>query len=98
MSRRSRTEILTVPNAGKVDLLGAQDEAIYLEFSTRQIAALGLDQQAVVQSLQAQNAIAPSGVIQAGPERDQPCASAASSPRRRACAPSICASTTASSG
>ncbi|WP_395448847.1 efflux RND transporter permease subunit [Aminobacter sp. UC22_36] len=64
-----RTRILTIPNAGKVELIGAQDEVIYLEFSTRQIAALGLNQQAVVASLQAQNAIAPSGVIQAGPER-----------------------------
>jgi multidrug efflux pump subunit AcrB len=64
-----RSEVLTVPNAGKVDLIGAQDEAVYLEFSTRQIAALGLDQQAIVQSLQAQNATTPSGVIEAGPER-----------------------------
>ena len=64
-----RTKILTVPNAGKVDLVGAQDEVIYLEFSTRQIAALGLNQQAIVASLQAQNAITPSGVIEAGPER-----------------------------
>ncbi|MER8680938.1 efflux RND transporter permease subunit [Mesorhizobium sp. M1405] len=64
-----RTKILTVPNAGKVDLVGAQAEAIYLEFSTRQIAALGLNQQAIVASLQAQNAITPSGVIQSGPER-----------------------------
>ncbi|MGX5849453.1 efflux RND transporter permease subunit [Mesorhizobium sp. PL10] len=64
-----RTQILTVPNAGKVDLVGAQDEAIYLEFSTRQIAALGLNQQAIVTSLQDQNAITPSGVIESGPER-----------------------------
>lgn len=64
-----RSRVLTVPNAGKVELVGAQDEAIYLEFSTRQIAALGLDQQAIIQSLRAQNAITPSGVIQAGPER-----------------------------
>lgn len=64
-----RTQILTVPNAGKVDLVGAQDEAIYLEFSTRQIAALGLNQQAIVASLQDQNAITPSGVIESGPER-----------------------------
>ncbi|MRX34646.1 efflux RND transporter permease subunit [Aminobacter sp. MDW-2] len=64
-----RTRILTIPNAGKVELIGAQDEVIYLEFSTRQIAALGLNQQAVVASLQAQNAVSSSGVIQAGPER-----------------------------
>src|SRR5690606_33485728 len=64
-----RSEVLTVPNAGKVDLIGAQDEVIYLEFSTRQIAALGINEQAIVQSLQAQNAIAPSGAIEAGPAR-----------------------------
>ena len=64
-----RSRILTIPNAGKVELVGAQDEVIYLEFSTRQIAALGLNQQAILASLQAQNAVSPSGVIQAGPER-----------------------------
>ncbi|MFX5801612.1 efflux RND transporter permease subunit, partial [Acinetobacter baumannii] len=36
---------------------------------TRQVAALGLDQQAILATLRAQNAITPSGVIQAGPER-----------------------------
>jgi multidrug efflux pump len=40
-----------------------------MEVSTRQIAALGIDRQTVLQTLRAQNAIAPSGVIQAGPER-----------------------------
>ncbi|HEV2563830.1 MAG TPA: efflux RND transporter permease subunit [Microvirga sp.] len=64
-----RAKVLTVPNIGKVNLIGAQDEVIFLEFSTREIAALGISQQDVVQTLQAQNAITPSGVIQAGPER-----------------------------
>lgn len=64
-----RSRVLTVPNIGRVDTLGAQDEVIYLEFSTRKIAALGLDERAILTSLQEQNAIAPSGVFQAGPER-----------------------------
>src|SRR6476469_5948275 len=64
-----RAKVLTVPNVGKVDILGAQDEVIFLEFSTRKIAALGLDTRAVMASLQAQNAVTPSGVFQAGPER-----------------------------
>lgn len=68
-AENTRTRILTLPNAGKVELIGAQDEAIYLEFSTRQIAALGLDQQAILKALQDQNAITPSGVVEAGPER-----------------------------
>ena len=65
----ARSKILTVPNVGKVDFIGAQDEVIYLEFSPRRLAAYGISQQDVVQTLQAQNAVVPSGVIQAGPER-----------------------------
>lgn len=64
-----RSKVLTVPNVGPVDTVGAQDEVIYLEFSTRKVAALGLDQRSILASLQAQNAISPSGVLQAGPER-----------------------------
>jgi multidrug efflux pump subunit AcrB len=64
-----RAKVLTVPNVGKVNLIGAQDEVIFLEFSTREMAALGVSQQEVVQTLQAQNAITPSGVIEAGRER-----------------------------
>ena len=64
-----RAKVLTVPNVGRVDIVGAQDEVIYLEFSTRQVAALGIDTRAVVSALQAQNAITASGVLQTGPER-----------------------------
>ena len=64
-----RGKILTVPDVGKVDILGAQDEVIYLEFSTRKIAALGLDTRSIIASLQGQNAVTPSGVFEAGPER-----------------------------
>jgi len=64
-----RARILTIPEAGKIDLIGAQNEVIYLEFSTRQIAALGITQQMVVDTLKAQNAIAPSGTIEANGER-----------------------------
>ena len=65
----ARTKVLTIPNVGKVDIVGAQDEAIYLEFSTRKIAALGIDQSAILSTLQEQNNVTQSGVIQAGPER-----------------------------
>jgi multidrug efflux pump len=64
-----RAKVLQVPNVGRVDIVGAQDEVIYLEFSPRRVAALGLDQRSIIASLQAQNAITPSGVLQAGPER-----------------------------
>lgn len=65
----ARSQILRLPDSGKVELIGLQDEVIYLEFSAKQVAALGLDQQAILKSLQDQNAITPSGVINAGPER-----------------------------
>ncbi len=64
-----RTGIRDVPNRGKVMTIGEQDETFYLNFSTRKLAALGLDQQRVLESLQAQNAVTPAGVIEAGPER-----------------------------
>ena len=64
-----RSKILTIPSAGKVNLIGAQDEVIYLEFSPRQIAALGITQKMVTDALAGQNAITPSGVIEARGER-----------------------------
>ncbi|PLX36797.1 MAG: ACR family transporter [Hyphomicrobiales bacterium] len=64
-----RARVLTIPDAGKVELIGEQDEVVYLEFSTRKMAALGVTRAIVLQTLQEQNAITPSGVIQAGPER-----------------------------
>ena len=65
----ARTQILKLPDVGKVDIVGAQDEVIYLEFSTRKIAALGLDRAAIISALQAQNAVTQSGFVEAGPER-----------------------------
>jgi multidrug efflux pump subunit AcrB len=65
----ARTGILSVPDIGKVDIIGAQDEVVYLDFSPRKLAAFGIDQQALTTALQEQNAITPSGVIDSGSER-----------------------------
>ena len=64
-----RREVLLIPNVGKVDLIGAQDEVIFAEFSVRQIAALGINEQDILRTIQAQNAVVPSGIVEAGPER-----------------------------
>lgn len=64
-----RARLLRVPDVAKVDFIGTQDEKIYLEFSTKQMAALGIDTAALIDSLQAQNAIVPSGVLETGDER-----------------------------
>ena len=65
----ARSKILTVPDVGKVDILGAEDEVIFLEFSARRLAAYGISQEEVVDTLRAQNAVVPSGVIEAGQDR-----------------------------
>src|SRR4029077_9036213 len=64
-----RNALLTVPDAGKADLIGAQDEKIYLEFDTHLLAGLGIDRGQIMQSLKDQNAVTPSGIIQAPSEK-----------------------------
>jgi multidrug efflux pump subunit AcrB len=64
-----RTEIFTVKNAAKVQLLGAQDQKFYLEFDTRQLAGLGVSRDQIIQSLREQNAVTPSGVVQTDQEK-----------------------------
>jgi multidrug efflux pump subunit AcrB len=66
---RLRAEILRVKDVAKVELVGVQDEKIYLEFSTRQMAALGIEPNTIISALQAQNALSPSGTVESGPER-----------------------------
>ncbi|MBK5933050.1 multidrug efflux pump subunit AcrB [Rhodovulum imhoffii] len=64
-----RRIVQQIEDAGKVELFGTREEVIYLEFDIDKLAALGLDQKQVQETLAAQNAILPSGVIDAGPER-----------------------------
>src|SRR5260370_768802 len=59
-----RTEIFTVKNAAKIQLLGAQDQKFYLEFDNRQLAGLGVTHDQIIQTLREQNAVTPSGADQ----------------------------------
>jgi multidrug efflux pump subunit AcrB len=68
-AERVRAELLGVSDVAKIDLLGTQDEKIYLEFSTQQLAAMGLDVSQLIQTLQQQNAIQPSGTLNAQVEK-----------------------------
>jgi multidrug efflux pump len=58
-----RQQLLRVSNVEKAELIGVQDERIYVEFSESKLAQLGLDAQSIGTALQAQNAIAPAGTI-----------------------------------
>ncbi|WP_316980199.1 efflux RND transporter permease subunit [Shumkonia mesophila] len=58
-----RSRILQVPDVEKVNLIGAQPERIYIEFSPAKLAGYGLNPAILAAALNAQNAVAPSGVI-----------------------------------
>jgi multidrug efflux pump len=64
-----RSRLLAVPDVSKIEILGAQDEQIFLEFSTARLAGLGLSYPALVAALQAQNIVRPTGVLQTSQER-----------------------------
>jgi multidrug efflux pump subunit AcrB len=63
-----RSKLLQVPDVSKIEILGAQDEKIFVEFSMRQLASLGIDRSALIAALQAQNVVQPAGTIQTGYE------------------------------
>jgi multidrug efflux pump subunit AcrB len=64
-----RSELMHVPDVAKIELLGAQDEKIYVEFSVKQLAGLGIDRTALAAALAAQNIVKPAGIIQTGNEK-----------------------------
>jgi multidrug efflux pump len=59
-----RQELLRLPNVSKIELVGVQDDKIYVELSTKKLAALGLDPQAIGQALAAQNALVNPGSVE----------------------------------
>jgi multidrug efflux pump len=58
-----------VPGAGKVDVLGKQAERVYVELSTRRLAALGIAPTTVFDALARRNLVAPSGSADAMHDR-----------------------------
>ncbi|NHN84227.1 AcrB/AcrD/AcrF family protein [Acetobacter musti] len=64
-----RDELLHVPDVAKIDTLGAQDEKIYVDFSARHLARLGINGAMIAAALKAQNTLMPSGTIDTGKEQ-----------------------------
>jgi multidrug efflux pump len=58
-----RQQLLRVKDVSKVELFGQQDEKLYVEISQKRLAQLGLDLNAVLAQLNAQNAIESSGTL-----------------------------------
>ena len=66
---RVKKELLRVPDVAKVELIGEQDEKIFVELANVKLANLGLDVGAIVATLQAQNILTPSGNFDTATER-----------------------------
>ncbi|MFN0038479.1 MAG: efflux RND transporter permease subunit [Burkholderiales bacterium] len=64
-----RKQVLRVPNVAKAELIGEQEEKIFIEISHRKLATLGIDPLAIVDILQAQNAMLPAGKIDTRADR-----------------------------
>ncbi|WP_287462411.1 efflux RND transporter permease subunit, partial [Accumulibacter sp.] len=65
----ARSRLLQVPDVSKIEVLGAQDEQIYIEFSTERLAGLRLNLNQIIATLQAQNLVRPAGTMQGEQER-----------------------------
>lgn len=68
-AERIKLELLRVPNVAKVDLIGLQDEKIYIEVSNAKLATLGVSFAQVQQVLQSQNAVTASGSFETASDR-----------------------------
>jgi multidrug efflux pump len=68
-AERIKLELLRVANVAKVELIGLQDEKIYIELSNAKLATLGVAFDQVQKVLQSQNAITPAGSFETGSDR-----------------------------
>ena len=70
-AERIRDELLRVPNVGKVEIFGIQDEKIYVDLANAKLATLGIDPASIMQALAQQNAVAGAGFFETDSERIQ---------------------------
>ncbi|UNT12550.1 efflux RND transporter permease subunit [Pseudomonas sp. I3-I5] len=68
---RIQIQLQRVKDVGKVELIGLQDEKIWIELSNVKLATLGIPLQAVQQALQEQNAVSTAGFFETPSERVQ---------------------------
>ena len=66
---RIQLQLQRVKNVGKVDLIGLQDEKIWIELSNVKLATLGVPLAAVQQALEAQNTVMSAGFAETATDR-----------------------------
>jgi len=62
-------ELRRVPDVKKIELIGVQDEKIYIDVSPARLAAMGLVPTQVFDALQRQNAVVPAGQVETETDR-----------------------------
>ncbi|MGN6112174.1 MAG: efflux RND transporter permease subunit [Luteimonas sp.] len=70
-AERIELELQRVPDVGKVELLGLQDEKVWIEVDNAKLATLGIPLAAVQQALDQQNAVVPAGFFEGRDTRVQ---------------------------
>jgi multidrug efflux pump len=70
-AERIELELQRVPDVGKVELVGLQDEKIWIEVDNTKLATLGIPLAAVQQALDQQNAVVPAGFFEGRDARVQ---------------------------
>ncbi|MBX8496506.1 efflux RND transporter permease subunit [Pseudomonas cichorii] len=70
-AERIQIRLQRVKDVGKVELIGLQDEKIWIELSNVKLATLGLPMEAVQQALEAQNAVSSASFFETPAERIQ---------------------------
>ncbi|NKQ09755.1 efflux RND transporter permease subunit [Pseudomonas sp. SST3] len=68
---RIQLQLQRVKNVGKVELIGLQDEKIWIELSNVKLANLGVPLEAVKQALEAQNTVMSAGFVETASDRVQ---------------------------
>ena len=66
-----RNELLAIPDAAKVEIYGAQDERVFVEYSNARLAELGLSTVQLMNILESRNIIIPGGSVSTGAEQLQ---------------------------
>ncbi|MCB1559935.1 MAG: efflux RND transporter permease subunit [Xanthomonadales bacterium] len=70
-AERLELELQRIPDVAKVELIGLQDEKIWIELSNTKLATLGVPMTAVQQALDEQNAVVPTGFFETPTDRVQ---------------------------
>jgi multidrug efflux pump subunit AcrB len=78
----ARSRLLQVHDVSKIELIGTQDERIYIEFSPEALSGLGLDRTALIAALQAQNLVRPPAWSRRGRRPSRSASRAPSGPSR----------------